>query len=244
MAKRRLDHLLVDRGLAESSEQARRFIRAGVVRVSGQPATKPGHTHPDDADIVVTEGERYVGRGGQKLEAALEHFHLDVSGRVALDVGASTGGFTDCLLQHGAAHVFAVDVGAGQLHWKLRNDPRVTVREGVNARYLEPGQFDPVPTCAVMDVSFISLTKMLPAVTQVLAAGAPLVTLIKPQFEAGPEQVRRGGVVRDPAVHEEVIERIRLFGTASLGLRWRGVCPSPIKGPAGNIEFLACWEKP
>jgi 23S rRNA (cytidine1920-2'-O)/16S rRNA (cytidine1409-2'-O)-methyltransferase len=241
-ARRRLDQLLVDRGLAESREQARRLVRAGAVQVNGRPADKPGHAYPDDADVTVAEPERYVGRGGLKLEAALEHFGLEVGGRVALDVGASTGGFTDCLLQHGAARVYAVDVGAGQLHWRLRNDPRVVVLERTNARHLKPGLFDPAPTCAVIDVSFISLTKVLPAVTQVLAPGAHIVTLIKPQFEAGREQVGRGGVVRDPEVHREVIERIRAFGTGRLGLVWCGVCPSPIRGPAGNVEFLVCWD--
>lgn len=243
MAKRRLDQLLVERGLAESRERAQRLIRAGGVKVGNQPADKPGHAYAEDVEITVAERERYVGRGGYKLEAALKHFDVAVSGRVALDVGASTGGFTDCLLQHGAAHVYAVDVGAGQLHWNLRNDPRVTVLERVNARYLEPDQFDPAPACAAMDVSFISLTKVLPAVTQVLVPGALLITLIKPQFEAGREQVGRGGVVRDPSVHEQVIEQVRAFGTGTIGLAWRGVCPSPLKGPAGNIEFLACWGK-
>lgn len=244
MAKQRLDVMLVERGLADSREKAQRLILAGSVRVGGQMADKPGREVPADSVIEVAAPEPFVGRGGGKLEAAFQAFALDVAGKVCVDIGASTGGFTDCLLQHGAARVFAVDVGHGQLDWRLRNDPRVAVREGLNARYLsrtdvpEPFQF------AVVDVSFISLTLILPPVTTLIEPGGELVTLIKPQFEAGREKVGKGGVVRDPAVRDEVVGQVRAFGTGRLGLEWRGVCESPLRGPAGNVEFLAWWRKP
>jgi len=239
----RLDQLLVERGLTESREKAQRLILAGQVRVSGQIADKPGRRAAADAAVTVDAGERFVGRGGEKLEHAFQVFQPDVQGKICLDVGASTGGFTDCLLQHGAARVYAVDVGAGQLHWKLRNDPRVVVMEKVNARYLRPGDLLETADFAVMDVSFISLTKVLPAVKDMLHPGACIVTLIKPQFEAGRREICRGGVVRDPDVRLRVIESIRRFGEGELGLKWLGVCESPLRGPAGNIEFLAYWEK-
>ena len=233
---------MVQRGLVESREQARRLIMAGEVRVNSQGAGKPGHKWKNDIDIVVLAPPPFVSRGGRKLEAALDHFALSVEGLVCLDVGASTGGFTDCLLQRGAAKVLAVDVGKGQLHWKLRKNPRVVVIEGCNARHLEPENLPVPPRFACVDVSFISLTKILPAVKKVLVAPANVVTLIKPQFEAGREQVERGGVVRNPDVRAEVVERIRAFGTREQGFEWRGVHESPLKGPAGNVEFLACWQ--
>ena len=243
MKRVRLDQRVVELGLAESREKAQRLIRAGSVRVGGHPVSKPGHEIRDDEEVAVTAQERFVSRGGGKLEAAFQHFDLHLEGAVCLDVGASSGGFTDCLLQHGAARVYAVDVGRGQLHWKLRQDPRVVVMDGVNARYLGPESLPERPVFAVVDVSFISLTKILPAVKQVLADGGHLVTLIKPQFEAGRESVGRGGVVRDPAVRAEVIERVRRFGETELALTWLGVCESPLPGPAGNVEFLAYWRK-
>lgn len=175
------------------------------------------------------------------METAFRHFPLVVQDVVAADIGASTGGFTDCLLQHGARKVYAVDVGHGQLHWRLRNDPRVIVHEGINARLLEASLFDERPTFAVVDVSFISLALILPPLVGALARPAQLVTLIKPQFEAGRDQIGKNGVVRDPVVHQAVIERIRKIGEEIPGLTWRGVCESAIKGPAGNIEFLAWW---
>jgi 23S rRNA (cytidine1920-2'-O)/16S rRNA (cytidine1409-2'-O)-methyltransferase len=242
--KVRLDQLLVQRGLAASREKAQRLILAGSVRVNGDVASKPGHTVPDDPATLLTvaEPEKFVSRGGLKLEKAFETYALEVSGRVCLDVGASTGGFTDCLLQHGAARVYAVDVGRGQLDWRLRNDPRVVVREGINARYLRPGDLpEPVSFC-VVDVSFISLTKILPAVTPLMEPG-DLVTLIKPQFEAGPDRVGKGGVVWEESVRAAVVEDIRRFGSALPGLAWQGCCESPIRGPAGNIEFLAWWKR-
>ena len=243
MSRMRLDQMLVDRKLAESREKAQRLIRAGRVRVAGQMATKPGHDFPGDVEIVVSEGERFVSRGGEKLEAAFACFRLEVRGLVCLDVGASTGGFTDCLLQPGAAKVFAVDVGKGQLHWKLRQDPRVTVFDDVNARYMKPDLFPESPEFAVVDVAFISLTNILPAVKAVLRDGSHLVTLIKPQFEAGRELVGKGGVVRDPEIRRQVVEKIHIFGVETLSLEWLGSCESPIQGPAGNLEFLAWWKK-
>ncbi len=241
--RRRLDQLLVERGLAESREQAQRLIRAGSVRAAGQVHTQPSRLLALDTALELEAPARYVGRGGEKLEAALRHFAVDVAGRVCLDVGASTGGFTDCLLQHGAARVYALDVGRGQLHWKLRKDARVVAIEGVNARYLRAGDLPETPTLATVDVSFISLEKILPAVAEILAPGADLITLIKPQFEAGRHEVRRGGVVRDSAVHEAVVARVKGFGVETLGLDWRGVCESPVRGPAGNVEFLAYWRR-
>jgi 23S rRNA (cytidine1920-2'-O)/16S rRNA (cytidine1409-2'-O)-methyltransferase len=237
-SKQRLDVLLVERGLAVSREQAQRLIQAGEVRVDGQPATKPGHCFPVAARLDLRAAPRFVSRGGEKLDVALDAFALDVQGRVCLDVG----GFTDCLLQRGAARVYAVDVGRGQLHWKLRNDPRVVAVEGVNARHLAEGDLPGKARFAAVDVSFISLTKVLPAVIRLLERPAGLVCLIKPQFEAGRKQVGRGGVVRSAEVRAEVVEKIRRFGTEQLGLTWAGVCESPLLGPAGNVEFLACWE--
>lgn len=244
MLRRRLDQLLVERGLAESRAKAQRLILAGAVNADGQPALKSGHEFPPGVVLTVAVPERFVGRGGEKLEKAFEIFALDVRNKVCLDVGASTGGFTDCMLQHGAAKVFAVDVGKGQLHWKLRQDPRVIMLEQVNARYLKPGDLDATPAFAAVDVSFISLTKVLSAVNTTLCRGAGMVTLIKPQFEAERNEICRGGVVRDGDVHARVVSQIRDFGQTELGLVWRGICESPIRGPAGNIEFLACWEKP
>lgn len=240
--KVRLDQLVVQRGLATTREKAQRLIRSGSVRVQGVVASKPGHGYPEDAAVELIQPEPYVSRGGQKLEAALHHFPVQVQNAVAIDIGASTGGFTDCLLQHGAARVYAVDVGKGQLHWDLRNDPRVVVMECFNARDLAPGLLPETPRLAVVDVSFISLTKILPAVIPVLAPSAELVTLIKPQFETGPELVGKGGVVRDPAVHQAVVESIRRFGTEQMGLQWEGVIESPLRGPAGNVEYLAYWR--
>lgn len=175
---------------------------------------------------------------------ALEAFSVELSDCVCLDVGSSTGGFTDCMLQFGARKVFAVDVGKGQLHWRLRNDERVVVMEQVNARYLTPEDLDEAPSFATADASFISLTKLLPAMTSVLVPGGEMLTLIKPQFEAGREKVGKGGVVRDPDVHREVIASVRAFGENTLGLVWRDMVRSPLKGPKGNIEFLAWWKKP
>ena len=244
MPKERLDRLLVDAGLADSREKAQRIIRTGRVRVNGQVQSKPGNQFDIDDKLEVEEPDRFVSRGGEKLLGALEAFPIELDSRVCLDIGSSTGGFTDCMLQHGASRVYAIDVGKGQLHWKLRNDERVAAMEGINARYLKADDITEQASFAASDLSFISLTKVLPAVTPLLEKGAEMVTLIKPQFEAGPEKVGKGGVVRDPEVHEEVVKRIHLFGVEELGLEWMGLETSPLKGPAGNIEFLAHWKKP
>jgi 23S rRNA (cytidine1920-2'-O)/16S rRNA (cytidine1409-2'-O)-methyltransferase len=235
-AKRRIDRLLAERGLAESRERAQALILAGYVRVNGQRVDKPGHTFPADSNIEVTERLRYVSRGGLKLEGAIRNFGIDPAGRVCFDVGASTGGFTDCLLQHGAARVYAFDVGTGQLDWKLRNDPRVVVREGVNVRYLEPSELPELVDLTVCDVSFISVRLILPVLVSLLAAHGALVVLIKPQFEVGREQVGKGGIVRDPALHAEVCAKIEA-AVQALGFRTQ-VMESPILGAEGNREFL------
>ena len=242
--KDRLDSLLVKAGLAESKELAQRLIMAGEVRVAGQVATKPGHKFPDDAPLTVDARPRFVSRGGDKLEGAFVAFPaFDVKGKVCLDVGSSTGGFTDCLLQHGALRVIAVDVGKGQLHWKMRQDPRVHVMESFNARYLRLSDLPEQPQMGVTDVSFISLKLILPPMADVLPSGGEILSLIKPQFEAGRENVP-GGVVRDPAVREAVVEEIKTFGMGSVGLDWLGCVQSPLLGPEGNVEFLAWWRKP
>jgi 23S rRNA (cytidine1920-2'-O)/16S rRNA (cytidine1409-2'-O)-methyltransferase len=242
--KERLDVLIVGRGLAESREMAKRLCMAGQVLVDGHPVTKSGHRIAEDAAIELKATSRWVSRGGEKMEGAMAAFGVDPAGCSCLDIGASTGGFTDCLLQHGALCVCCVDVGKGQLHWKLRQDPRVTVMEGVNARYLEPEQLPFVPDFAVFDVSFISLRLVMPPVVAMLAEGGEMITLIKPQFEAGREHVGKGGVVRDPEVRQACVDRIREFGQNELKLEWLGQATSPIKGPAGNVEFLGWWRKP
>jgi 23S rRNA (cytidine1920-2'-O)/16S rRNA (cytidine1409-2'-O)-methyltransferase len=235
--KQRLDEALALAGLFDSTESARRAVMAGLVLLNGAPAGKPGTpVRPDDV-LSLAKKERFVGRGGLKLEAALDFFKIDPSGRDCLDVGASTGGFTDCLLQRGASRVVAVDVGRGQLDWKLRNDPRVDSREGVNARVLEPLDFQPAPTLAVGDVSFISLTLILPAVFGVLEPGGDLAFLIKPQFEAPRESVERGGIVRDESARLACIDKIRNF-VERFGHQWIGYIVSPITGRDGNIEYL------
>jgi len=236
--KSRLDVTLVERGLFDSREKARRAIMAAQILVGGQPSTKPGTLVPQDAEIDVVAREKFVGRGGFKIEAALEAFGIDAKDRICADIGASTGGFTDCLLQRGAAKVHALDVGHGQLDWKLRQDPRVDVREGVNARYLQPGDFDPPPTLVVADVSFISLTLIFPAVFALLPAGADMVVLIKPQFELSKAEVGRGGIVREEEIRLRAVEKIRTF-IAEAGHRWMGFITSPITGRDGNVEYLA-----
>ncbi|HEC33852.1 MAG TPA: TlyA family RNA methyltransferase [Chloroflexi bacterium] len=238
MQKRRLDRLLVEQGLVESRALAQRFIRAGEVRVAGQVVDKPGTMVATAAPITLARRPRFVSRGGEKLETALTRFGLEVTGWLAADVGASTGGFTDCLLQHGAARVYAIDVGYGQLAWRLRNDARVVVMERTNARYL---QRLPEPVDLVtIDVSFISLGLILPRAVDWLRVEGQVVALIKPQFEAGRREVGKGGVVRDPAVHRRVLERVVRIA-ADLGLGLQGLIPSPLLGPAGNREFLGWW---
>jgi 23S rRNA (cytidine1920-2'-O)/16S rRNA (cytidine1409-2'-O)-methyltransferase len=246
MKKRRLDVLVAARGLAESREKAQRLILAGEVLVDDAPAGKPGHEYPEDCAIRVRHPERFVSRGGLKLEGAFERFGgfaEAVDGAVCADVGASTGGFTDCLLQHGAAKVYAMDVGHGLLHPRVANDPRVVVMDGVNARHLQAADLPEAVDCAVTDVSFISLKLILPAIDRILRPGGEVVALIKPQFEAGRADVGKGGVVRDPAVRERVVREIREFGTGSLPWAWLDSCESPIRGPAGNVEYLSWWRK-
>lgn len=234
--KLRVDQLLVERGLAESREKAQALVLAGHVLVDGHKSEKPGHSVPADCRVEVLERMPYVSRGGIKLAAALEHFSIDVTGRVCLDVGSSTGGFTDCLLQHGAAHLWSVDVGHGQLDWKLRNDPRVTVREGVNARFLQPDDFPERFSLAVCDASFISATLLVPAFVPLLTPDAMMVLLVKPQFEVGRAEVGKGGIVRDPELHRAACDRVRGC-VESLGFRAE-ITESPILGAEGNREFL------
>jgi 23S rRNA (cytidine1920-2'-O)/16S rRNA (cytidine1409-2'-O)-methyltransferase len=232
----RLDELLVLRGIAPTRSQSQQLLMAGLVLVDGQVADKAGKQVPSDAAVEVKSRLPYVSRGGLKLEAALEAFGLDPTGRVCADIGASTGGFTDCLLQRGAVRVYAIDVGYGQLAWSLRIDPRVVVMERMNARLLEnlPEQID----IATIDVSFISLRLVLPRVVGLLTPTGNTIALIKPQFEVGKESVGKGGVVRDPRLHRAAIEQVLTVAEA-IGFRATGVIRSPIRGPAGNIEFLA-----
>jgi 23S rRNA (cytidine1920-2'-O)/16S rRNA (cytidine1409-2'-O)-methyltransferase len=239
MGKReRLDKLLVERGLVGSREQGHGMILAGDILVNDQPVTKAGSLVEHQATIrVKSKPLPYVSRGGSKLEKALEEFKIDVTGKTALDVGASTGGFTDCLLAHGAREVFAVDVGYGQLDWKLRNDPRVRVYEKTNIRYLEISALPHHAELATIDVSFISLKLVLPAVKKLLVAGGEIIALIKPQFEVGKGKVGKGGVVRSPAEHLRVIEEIK-ESAARLGYESRGLVESPLLGPKGNKEFF------
>ena len=243
----RLDQALVERGLCLSREMAKRAIIAGTVRVNNQVAGKPSDPVKPDDLLTVDVPEKYVSRGGHKLEHALDFFYVDPTGWVAIDLGASTGGFTDCLLQRGAARVYAVDVGQGQLAWKLRQDPRVVVMEKTNARMLTRQQFAPPfagANLVVADCSFISLRKIIPAAIPLLEAGGKMVALVKPQFEAGKAEADRGaGVITDPAVHERVLRELKDFVTLETGLRWSGETQSPLIGPAGNKEFLVLLEK-
>lgn len=240
MKNKRLDVLLVERGLVESRERGKRLIMAGQVLVDGQVLDKPGMRVAGGADISLRAKPPYVSRGGLKLEAALDSFAVHVAGAVAADVGASTGGFTDCLLQRGASKVYAIDVGYGQLAWPLRQHPRVVVMERVNVRYLEslPEPID----LATIDVSFISLTLVLPTVMGWLTPEGDIIALIKPQFEAGRAEVGRGGVVKDPGVHRAVLGKILAWALGH-DLAVRGLVPSPLKAPAGNVEFLAHLSK-
>lgn len=242
MAKQRLDQLVAVKGLCASREQARRLILSGDVTVDGAVINKPSTKVDDTAVIDVLNKPRYVSRGGLKLEGALEAFPVSPQGKVCLDIGASTGGFTDCLLQNGAIRVHAVDVGIGQLVDSLRQDPRVVVKEHFNARYMTPEDLGEKAELIVSDVSFISLTRILPAAYSCLAEGGDMLVLVKPQFELQPEDIGPGGIVRDPALHRRAVERIRDFVTNELKRQWMGVADSPIKGMDGNREFLA-WLK-
>jgi 23S rRNA (cytidine1920-2'-O)/16S rRNA (cytidine1409-2'-O)-methyltransferase len=237
--KDRLDALMFNRGMCDSREQAKRLVLAGEVKVDGRLVDKPADRFGEDAVVEIKEKPKFVGRGGLKLEGALDEFGIDVMGWVCLDVGASTGGFTDCLLQRGAARVHAIDVGTNQLVWKLRNDPRVISKEKFNARHLDVDHLGERVRLAVMDLSFISLTKVLPAVFGVLEEGGDVVCLIKPQFELEREDVGKGGIVREEELRQRAVEKIRLFVTGECGKAWKGVIPSRIAGMDGNQEFLA-----
>ncbi len=234
--KLRLDRLMADRGLAESREKAQALIMAGEVRVAGQKVTKPGHAVAQDAPIELLARPPYVSRGGLKLAEALRRFAIDPTGKVCVDIGSSTGGFTDALLQAGAARVHAVDVGAGQLAWSLRTDPRVVLHEGINARELSAGEIGEPADLITCDVSFISVSLILPAAVPLLQPAGQMVILVKPQFEVGKGQVGKGGIVRDPALHQAVCDRVtqavRQFGFET------ELIDSPILGAEGNKEFL------
>jgi len=247
LAMPRLDQVLVERGLCESREKAKRAIMAGQVQINQHPARKPSDPAGPGDQIELVAEEKYVSRGGHKLEHALRHFQLNVEATTAIDLGAATGGFTDCLLQRGASKVYAVDVGRGQLAWKLRRHPRVVVLDKANARDLTPAKF-PQPFApadlVVIDCSFISLSKILPAAAGLLRDGGRMVVLIKPQFEAGKTEADKGaGVITDPKIHERVLRELEEFVHRLPPLRWRGVTESPLLGPAGNKEFLALLEK-
>jgi 23S rRNA (cytidine1920-2'-O)/16S rRNA (cytidine1409-2'-O)-methyltransferase len=240
--KLRLDQLLVAKGLFVSREQAQRAVMAGAVKVDTRIAGKPSQLLDPDAAITLKPGRKYVGRGALKLEGALDHFKIDVRGKVALDIGASTGGFTDCLLQRGAGKVFAVDVGHGQLDWKLRKDPRVIVLEKLNARFLLREHIPELVDLSVIDVSFISLTLILPNAFDLVTPGGAILALIKPQFELQRADVGRGGIVRDPELHQRAQDKIVQFVT-HLGHLVAGIVPSAVKGADGNQEFFVCLRK-
>ncbi len=237
--KKRVDVALVERGLAQSREKAQALVMSGVVYIGENKVDKASaQVMPEDELIVRQTGTGYVSRGALKLEKGLAVFGVEAKDRVAMDLGASTGGFTDVLLQNGAAHVYAIDVGYGQLDWKLRNDPRVTVMERTNARYLTVDDLPLRPTLGVMDVSFISITKILPAAAAIMGENGEFISLIKPQFEAGRDRVGKKGVVRDAQVHLDVVKEILHFIDADMGWTAQNLSFSPIKGPEGNIEFL------
>jgi 23S rRNA (cytidine1920-2'-O)/16S rRNA (cytidine1409-2'-O)-methyltransferase len=240
--KLRLDQLLVGRGLFPSREQARRAILAGKVSVGTRIAAKPSELLDDQTAIAVKPIRKYVGRGALKLESALDHFHVDLRGKTGLDIGASTGGFTDCMLQRGAEKIYAVDVGYGQLDWKLRNDPRVIVLEKINARFLTGDQIQELVDICVIDVSFISVTLILPNAVALLKPDGVILALIKPQFELQRSEVGKGGIVRDPRLHQKAQDKIVAF-VNDLGHVVAGIAPAGIKGADGNQEFFACIRK-
>ncbi len=242
--KKRLDLLLVERGLCESRTRAQALVLEGKVRVNGQVEVKASRAFDETVDLELEAPPRFVSRGGEKLEGAFERFALVADGKICLDVGSSTGGFTDCLLQHGAQKVMAVDVGTNQLAYKLRADPRVWVKENYNARYMTRADLPEVPTLAVTDVSFISLKLILPPIVEVLAGGGEIVALIKPQFEVGKGKAP-GGLVKDEALRLEARDEIVRFAQEDLGLELLGLAESPIRGKEmGNIEYLSYWRKP
>jgi 23S rRNA (cytidine1920-2'-O)/16S rRNA (cytidine1409-2'-O)-methyltransferase len=243
VARTRLDKLVLERGLAPTREKAQALILAGQIHINGRRADKAGMPVPADARVeLVGEPPRYVGRGGVKLEGALEDFSLDPTGKICLDIGSSTGGFTDCLLQHGAARVYAVDVGKGQLDWKLRQDARVAVREGINARHLKPEDIGEPVDWVTLDVAFISVAKILPAALACARPGATLLILVKPQFELSQKQVGKGGIVRDPALHREAVEKVTQ-AAVEVGLGEIQVRESRLPGAEGNREFFLCAHR-
>lgn len=242
MPKRRLDNLLLERGIVQSRERAKGLILSGDVRVNGNPVNKAGTLIDEDAEIEITKDIPYVSRGGLKLEKAIKEFNINVKDKVAIDVGASTGGFTDCLLQNGTKKVYAVDVGYGQLAWKLRKDPRVVVIERKNIRYIKPSDIGEPVDIATIDVSFISLKLVLPIVKNLLKENGEIIALIKPQFEVGKSEVGKGGIVRETEKHERVISEIKSFAI-DLGFKVLNVTESPIVGQKGNVEFLIYLQK-
>lgn len=242
ISRLRLDQLLQERGLFDSREKAQRSILAGLVVVNGQVMSKAGTKFPVTSDIAITQRDRYVSRGGHKLEGALTDIPFDPTDLHCLDLGSSTGGFTDCLLQHGAKHVTCIDVGKGQLVWSLRQDPRVTVHEGINARYLEPSTFDNLFDLIVADLSFISLTKVLPAAFELIHPEGAMIMLIKPQFELSQQEVGRGGIVREPELRQKAVDSIQKW-VSDAGHLMEKVVESPLPGIQGNIEFLALLRR-
>ena len=242
MPKRRLDNLLLERGIVQSRERAKGLILSGDVRVNGNPVNKAGTLIDENAEIEITKDIPYVSRGGLKLEKAIKEFNINVKDKVAIDVGASTGGFTDCLIQYGAKKVYAVDVGYGQLAWKLRNDPRVVIIERKNVRYIKPSDIGEPVDIATIDVSFISLKLVLPVVKNLLKENGEIIALIKPQFEVGRGEVGKGGIVKDEEKHKKVISEIKSFAIDS-GFKVLNVTESPIAGQKGNVEFLIYLQK-
>lgn len=242
MPKERADALLMTRGLCDSREQAKRLILAGEVMSGTTRLDKPSTKIETNADLRILEKPKFVSRGGLKLEGALKEFNIDPNGMTCLDCGASTGGFTDCLLQGGAVKVHAIDVGTNQLVWKIRNDPRVIVKEKFNARYMKPEDIGELVDLAVTDVSFISLTKILPPLFSILKPGGKIICLIKPQFELQRDDISKGGIVRDPALHQKAIDKIHHFVTQDLKREWLSLTDSPITGTDGNKEFLALLQ--
>src|SRR3990167_747948 len=242
MPKRRLDNLLLERGIVQSRERAKGLILSGDVRVNGNPVNKVGTLIDENAEIEITKDIPYVSRGGLKLEKAIKEFNINVKDKAAIDVGASTGGFTDCLIQYGAKKVYAVDVGYGQLAWKLRNDPRVVIIERKNVRYIKPSDIGEPVDIATIDVSFISLKLVLPVVKKLLKENGEIIALIKPQFEVGKGEVGKGGIVKDEEKHKKVISEIKSFAIDS-GFKVLNVTESPIAGQKGNVEFLIYLQK-
>lgn len=242
MARTRLDQALVQQGLCPSREQAKRLIIAGEVSVNGHPSTKPGLLIPDDAVLHIKTPPKFVSRGGLKLEGALEHFGIDVTGKTCLDIGSSTGGFTDCLLQRGAVKVYAFDVGTNQLVWKLRSDPRVVSRENFNVRHMKPEDVGELVDVLVGDLSFISLTLVLPAALAAVRPGGDCLLLVKPQFELSRDEVGKGGIVREPELHQKACHKIQSFVQSNDHLEWKGITESSIQGTDGNREYLAWFQ--